>query len=361
MNIETLDTEDFSDYDGHEKVVRCTDDATGLDAIIAMHNSNLGATLGGCRMRAYDSVDAAVTDALRLSKGMTYKSALAGLPLGGGKSVINVDPGKKTEAMMEAMGRFVDSLNGDYCAAEDSGISVADLQVMSRQTKYVAGISDKELSDGTVVDGDPSRSTAHGVFTGIKAAVRFRLGADSLSGVHVAIQGVGSVGYNLARLLAKAGAQLTIADINIERVRNVADDLGAAVVDVADIHRSPCDVFAPCALGSVVTFDSLGEMPTQIIAGAANNQLATDAAGHELFARGKLYAPDYVINAGGIIDIFYERDGYDHKKVIAHVDRIGETLTEIFEASRRSQQPTHVIANQKARERFEEKKRVNVA
>lgn len=361
MNIETIDTTRFPDNDGHEQVLRCTDAATGLDAVIAIHNRNLGPALGGCRIRAYGSTEAAVTDALRLSRGMTYKSALAGLPLGGGKSVINIDTRLKTDEIMEAMGDFVESLNGAYIVAEDSGSSVADMQVIGRRTDCVAGVKEKRLSDGSVVDGDPSRSTAYGVFNGIQSAVRFRLGAESLSGVHVAIQGVGHVGSHLAKHLRNAGAQLTLADIDLQRVHHVADELGAAVVDVDAIHRAPADVFAPCALGSVVTFDTLGEMPAQIIAGAANNQLATDAAGYEAFARGKLYAPDYVINAGGIIDIFYERDGYDHERVTAHVERIGRTLTEIFEASRRDQEPTHVIADRMARQRFADEKQSNVA
>ncbi len=361
MKIETVNAEHYADFDHHERILRCTDEVTGLDAIIAIHNRNLGPALGGCRMWAYANHEAAITDVLRLSKGMTYKSALAGLPLGGGKSVINVAPSKKSDAMIEAMGAFVDSLGGDYIVAEDSGTSVSDMKVMARKSAHVAGYKEKHQSDGRVLDGDPSRSTAYGVFVGIRSAVAHKLGTDSLSGVHVAVQGVGHVGYNLAFLLKKAGAQLTIADINAERIQVIADELGAAVASVQDVHRTDCDVFAPCALGSVITLNALDEISAEVIAGAANNQLANDAAGFELFSRGKLFAPDYVINAGGIIDIYYERGDYDHDKVIAHIDRIGVTLNEIFETSRRAKEPTHVIADRLAEQRFMRQEHVDVA
>lgn len=353
MHTERLNTTRFTDFDDHEIVVRCLDDSTGLDAIIAIHNRNLGPALGGCRMRKYENTDAAITDALRLSRGMTYKSALAGLPLGGGKAVINASASEKTPALLAAMGRFVDGLRGAYIVAEDSGTCVADIVTMSQETRFVAGTRDKQLTDGTVVDGDPSRSTAYGVYRGIGAAAEFRLGTSDLGGVHVALQGAGQVGFYLGQLLHRAGATLTVADIDPARTQRIVNHFGAHVVSVDEIHRTACDVFAPCALGGVLTAGRVPEMTAPIIAGAANNQLADPAVGELIHARGLLYAPDYVINAGGIIDIHYERTGYDHQRVMQHVDTIGETLSDIFAASHADSTPTHKIADQMARKRFQ--------
>ncbi len=353
MHTERLNTTRFTDFDDHEVVVRCRDDKTGLDAIIAIHNRNLGPALGGCRMRAYESTDAAITDALRLSRGMTYKSALAGLPLGGGKAVINASTAAKTPALLAAMGRFVDSLRGAYIVAEDSGTCVADIVAMGQETRFVAGTRDKQLTDGTVVDGDPSRSTAYGVFRGIGAAADFRFRTSDLSGVHVALQGAGQVGFYLGQLLHRAGATLTVADIDPGRTRRMVDHFGVRVVAVDEIHRTDCDVFAPCALGGVLTASRVSEIAAPVIAGAANNQLADPAVGDLIHSRGLLYAPDYVINAGGIIDIHYERTGYDHRRVMQHVDTIGKTLGDIFAASHAASAPTNAIADQMARKRFQ--------
>lgn len=353
MNIESLNVKDFEDFDHHEEVVKCVDPQSGLTAYIAIHDRTLGPALGGCRMWPYPDQDHAIKDALRLSRGMTYKSAISGLPLGGGKAVIVGNPmADKSEALLEAMGRFVNSLGGRYITAEDSGTSVADISVMARQTQYVAGIHDRQLSDGTTVSGDPSPSTAYGVFRGIEASVKFATGAD-LAGKRIAIQGVGNVGHHLAERLYKAGAELVIADVNKTSIEATLSKVKADVVSVDEILFQEVDVVAPCALGGALTSAVLKGVKAKIIAGAANNQLANHIAGIELFHRGLLYAPDYVINAGGIIDIYYERKGgYDHARVMAHIDGIKDTLGRIFEMSRSEQQPTHVMADRLARERL---------
>ncbi|MEX2327499.1 MAG: amino acid dehydrogenase, partial [Pseudomonadales bacterium] len=321
-----------------------------------------GPALGGCRMWAYPAEVHAVTDVLRLSRGMTYKSAISALPLGGGKAVIVGDPRTlKSRALLEAMGRFIDSFDGRYITAEDSGTDVETLSVMGTQTPYVAGISDKRLSDGSTVNGDPSPSTAHGVFKGIEAAVNHYHGIESLKGVRVAVQGVGNVGRQLVKRLALAGAELTIADVNPDSIDKALDIAGARVVNFDVIHKQEVEVFAPCALGGIISTETLPQMKARIIAGAANNQLADEAAGYEVFTRAMGYAPDYVINAGGIIDVYYQRAGYEHNKVIAHIDRIGDTLNELFRRSDEAEVPTHVMADRLAEARFLNRKVSRVA
>ncbi len=341
------------EFDNHQAVHFCSDSETGLRAIIAVHNSNLGPALGGCRMWPYASDEEALRDVLRLSKGMTYKSALANLPLGGGKSVIIGDPRQhKTDDLLRAMGRFLEQLGGSYIAAEDSGTSVRDLQIIGLETDYVAGVQEKAGILGASSSGDPSPATAYGTFIGLKAAVAHKLGRADLEGLKVAIQGVGNVGFRLARHLHEAGAQLWVSDIYPEQVSRAVDAFGAQAVSSAEIMHLDVDVFAPCALGAVINDLSIPHLKASIIAGAANNQLAEERHGQALLERGILYTPDFVINAGGIIDVCYERHGHDAAKVQAHVEGIAATLKEIFARSDREGLPTGIIANQLAEERF---------
>ncbi|HET8883377.1 MAG TPA: Glu/Leu/Phe/Val dehydrogenase dimerization domain-containing protein [Solimonas sp.] len=342
-----------SEFDQHETVSFCHDAASGLRAIIAVHNTNLGKGLGGCRMWPYASEDEALTDVLRLSRGMTYKAALAGLPQGGGKSVIIGDSRRdKTPELMRAMGRAVERLNGAYVVAEDSGTNVADIRLMAEQTRHVGGLADeKSVAEGRT--GDPSPATALGVFIGLRAAVRHQLGRDDLQGLRVAIQGVGNVGYRLAKHLHEAGAQLWVTDIYAPAVERCVNELGATAVTMDAIHALDVDVFAPCALGAILNDATIPQLRAKVIAGAANNQLAVPAThGAALSERGILYAPDYCINAGGIIDIHYEGPAYHAPVVEAHLQRIGLTLTQIFERAARASLPTHQIADRMAEEIF---------
>lgn len=340
------------DFADHEQVVFCSDDKAGLKAIIAIHNSNLGPALGGCRMWPYASEDEATRDALRLSRGMTYKSAMANLKLGGGKSVIIGNPRtQKTTALLEAMARAIERLDGRYIGAEDSGTSVQDMKCMARITRHVAGIEDKP-SDHGMRSGDPSPATAYGVFVGVKAAVKYALGGDDLKGMRVAVQGVGNVGFDLARQLAAAGAQLWVSDLYADNAQRAADELGATVVAPADIYGLDVEVFAPCAMGAILNDETLPQFKARVVAGAANNQLAEPRHGQALMQQGILYAPDYVINAGGIIDVYHERIGFDRAKLVAHIERIADNLGEIFERARLDHRPTNEIADVIAEERF---------
>jgi len=340
------------DFADHEQVVFCSDDKSGLKAIIAVHNSNLGPALGGCRMWPYASEEEAVRDVLRLSRGMTYKSAMANLKLGGGKSVIIGNPRtQKTPELLAAFARAVERLNGRYIAAEDSGTSVEDMKYMAQFTKHVAGIVDKPTAEGTR-SGDPSPATAYGTFVGIKAAVKEKLGRDSLEGLRVAVQGVGHVGFDLASQLKKAGAAVWVTDIYKESLDRAAQELGATVVAPDEIFALDVDVFAPCALGAVLNDDTIPQLKAKIVAGAANNQLAEPRHGVELMKRGILYAPDYVINAGGIIDVYHERTGFDRDAVIKHIEQIYDNLMEIFARARQEERPTGEVADAIAEERF---------
>ncbi|ASP38806.1 amino acid dehydrogenase [Bacterioplanes sanyensis] len=341
------------DFDHHEDVHFHHDPATGLKAIVAVHNTSRGPALGGCRMFAYQSDEEALSDVLRLSRGMSYKSAMANLPLGGGKSVIIGDPSAmKTPALLQAMGKFVHSLGGQYIAAEDSGTSVPDIEQMGSMTPHVAGIQSKLDVDGNPVSGDPSPSTAYGVFVGIKAAVQHKLQRD-LNGVKVAIQGLGNVGMYLAQYLADAGAKLTVCDINEEKLNMAKLRWNANIVSVEDIFAADVDVFAPCAMGGAINDQTLPQIKATVIAGAANNQLAEKHHDQAVLERGILYAPDYVINAGGIIDVSYEGPEYSAKKARTHIDGIGDTLAEIFERSDATGQPTELLANKIAEERLQ--------
>ena len=339
------------DFDQHEQVVFGHDQASGLKAIIAVHDTTLGPALGGCRMWNYASDEEALRDVLRLSRGMTYKSALARLPLGGGKAVIIGDPHKgKSEALFQAMGDFVDRLGGRYITAADSGTGVAEMQIMAQRTRHVAGAGQREAFGGGTRDGDPSPSTAYGVFVGIRAAVRHRLGRDDLRGLKVAIQGVGQVGFGLAKHLRDAGAELWVTDIFEANQRRAVEQLGAQAVSQHDIFGLDVDVFAPCALGAIVNPQTLEALRAPIIAGAANNQLASPELAEELQRRGVLYAPDYAINAGGIIDVCYERTGGSPEQLKAHIEGIEATLAEIFQRAHNEGATTAAIADRMARE-----------
>lgn len=342
----------LSDFADHEQVVFCSDDKSGLKAIIAVHNSNLGPALGGCRMWPYASEEEAVRDVLRLSRGMTYKSAMANLKLGGGKSVIIGNPRtQKTPELLAAFARALENLNGRYIAAEDSGTSVEDMKYMAQFTGHVAGIVDKP-TDGGTRSGDPSPATAFGTFIGIKAAVKEKLGRDTLEGLRVAVQGIGHVGYDLASQLKAAGASLWVTDIFPEALAKAEAELGATVVPPDDIFGLDVDVFAPCAMGAILNDHTIPQLKAKIVAGASNNQLAEPRHGVELMKRGILYAPDYVINAGGIIDVYHERIGFDRAALIAHIEAIHDNLLEIFARARKEERPTGEVADAIAEERF---------
>ncbi|MGA0607476.1 Glu/Leu/Phe/Val dehydrogenase dimerization domain-containing protein [Phenylobacterium sp. VNQ135] len=340
-------------FEGHEGVHAFFDEKTGLKSIIAVHSTARGPAAGGCRMWPYASAEDALTDALKLSRAMSYKNAMADLELGGGKSVIIGDSRtQKTPALFEAFGAAVEAVGGRYWTAEDVGVSPADLMHARKHTRYVAG-----LEGHPAASGDPSPVTAEGIFRGVRLCVRRALGRD-LNGVTVAIQGVGHVGAYLAEKLHAAGAKLIIADVNREAVDRVAAATGAQAVAPSAIFDVPADVFAPCALGGAVSVDTLARLQVRVIAGGANNQLADAEAGRALFQRGILYAPDYVINGGGIINVAgeiraLERDeAFDPAWVDAKLDRLAQTLEEVLEQAAHERRPTHEVANEIARARI---------
>lgn len=342
------------EFDTHEQVSFFHCPKTGLKAIIAVHNTHLGPALGGCRMWAYESDEQALRDVLRLSRGMTYKAAITGLPLGGGKSVIIGDSKKiKTPDMMRAMGKAVDTFGGRYIVAEDVGTNVEDMNNIHTATKHVVGIA----HDGQG-SGDPSPTTAYGVYVGLKAAVKFRLKKTDLKGLKVAVQGLGNVGYNLCRHLAKDGAELIVTDIQPERIEQAVKELGAKAVSLNDIYAQSVDVFAPCALGAIINDTTIAQLKAQVVAGAANNQLSEPRHGDALKNKGILYAPDYVINAGGLINVHYEhvaRTGgkaASREDVVAHVEKIGETLDVIFRRAEQENLATSTAADRVAEQRF---------
>jgi leucine dehydrogenase len=341
---------DMREFDAHEQVVFGHDAPTGLRAIVAIHSTVLGPAAGGCRMWPYASTAEALSDVLRLSRGMSYKNAMAGLPLGGGKSVIIGDSRKgKTPELFEAFGRLVESLGGRYVTAEDVGTTTADMANVAHATRCVAGLGAAPGEAG----GDPGPKTALGVFLGIKAAVRFRLGRADLNGVTVAVQGAGGVGYHLCRLLSAEGARLSVADVRPSAVQRVCDELKARALAADEVLAADVDVLAPCALGAVLDPQSIPRLRARIIAGAANNQLAQGQDGAALAAAGILYAPDYVINAGGIISVWHEyRGDSSEAQVIADIHGIPGRLTEIFERSRRENRTTNAVADEMARERL---------
>ncbi len=334
----------FPDFDDHEGVHLFTDPASGLRAVIAIHSTALGPAAGGVRFWHYDSGAGGITDALRLSRGMSYKNAMAGLPMGGGKGVILADqPGATvTTAQLEAFGRAIDSLGGSYVTAEDVGMSEARMKVIASQTRYVSGLPVEHGAAG----GDPGPYTSRGVYLGVRAAAKRALGRDHMVGVHVAIQGVGSVGGGLARLLAADGARLTLADVDSDRAHALADELGAEHVPAGAILGVEADIFSPNALGAILTEATIPTLRVKVVAGGANNQLATFEDYDRLHARGILYAPDYVINAGGIINVGLEYLGQGSEAdVMARIDQIPTRLNEIWDESERTGAPAAEVAD----------------
>ena len=335
------------EFENHESLHFFHDEPTGLQAIIAVHSTALGPAAGGCRRWVYASSDDALTDALRLSRGMTYKNAVAGLKFGGGKAVIlGNDKAPKSAALFGAFGRAVHSLGGRYITAEDVGCSVDDMRYVREQTEYVSGLPQSGSSAG----GDPSPWTAIGCLQGIQAAVKSRLDRDSLEGLRVAVQGVGHVGLHLCRLLHDAGAELFVSDVNRENLAAASRELPVTEVAPTELLYADVDVLAPCALGNVLTSTTIPRIKAKIVAGAANNQLATAADGARLAERGILYAPDYVINAGGIITVAHEYSGSSSEdEVRADVYRIRERLQAIFDEAKSSGRPTNELADELAR------------
>jgi len=336
-----------AEFDNHESLHFFQDQATGLKAIIAVHSTALGPAAGGTRRWTYASDADAIKDVLRLSRGMTYKNAVAGLRFGGGKAVILADDkSPKSPELFRAFGRAVNSLGGRYVTAEDVGCSVDDMRSVREETEFVSGLPHSEGDAG----GDPSPWTALGCYEGILAAIKVRLDRDSLDGVSVAVQGVGHVGLFLCRLLHEAGAKLLISDVNRDNIKMVTDEMPATVVPPAELLFADADVLAPCALGNILTSTTIPKIKAKIIAGAANNQLATARDGARLAKRDILYAPDYVINAGGIISVAGEYYGTSsEEQVRADVGRIKDRLQEIFEAARANGRPTNDLADELAR------------
>ena len=331
-------------FDDHEQVVFVSNAKAGLKGIIAVHNTRLGPAMGGCRMWNYATEALAVNDVLRLSRGMTYKNAVAGLPIGGGKSVIIGDPKTdKTPALFEALGEALERLGGRYITAEDVGTSPADMAHVATRTSYVAGLG---------ASGDPSPFTALGCFVGAQAAIRHHLKRDSFEGLTVAVQGLGHVGYDYARRLHAAGAKLVVADIDAAALERARTELGATVVDVDAIYDAPVDIYAPCALGATLNANTLQRLKAGIVAGGANNQLATADIGEQLRQKGVLYVPDFVINAGGIIKVCYEYLKRPQADVEAHVREIGDTLMEVFARADKEGRATSVVADEVAQARF---------
>ncbi|MXO84976.1 amino acid dehydrogenase [Altererythrobacter aurantiacus] len=337
------------DFDDHELVQLVRDEQSGLTALIALHSTHCGPGAGGTRFWHYAEPKAAIRDVLRLSRGMSYKNAMAGLPVGGGKAVILADEQRtKTPEMLAAFGDAVEALGGRYVTAEDVGISEKDMVAVAERTQYVSGLP---TTDDDEAGGDPGPFTAMGIYHGIKAAVEHKLGKDSLSGVHVAIQGVGSVGGGVARLLAQDGAKLTLSDIDQRRAQDLAQQLGAKTVAPESIMSVSCDVFSPNALGAILDDDGIARLDCAIVAGGANNQLAREAHGKLLSDRDILYAPDYVINAGGIISVTLEylcrqhSENCDINEVRRRIAQIPGRLKEIWQESEESGVPSHAVAN----------------
>ncbi len=340
----------ISKYGDHEQVVFCHDKNIGLKAIIAIHNTALGPALGGTRMWNYQNEDEALVDVLRLSKGMTYKAAAAGLNLGGGKAVIIGDSKtQKSEGLFRAFGQFVNSLNGKYITAEDVGTSVNDMEHIFMETPWVTGIP-KDFGGS----GDPSPYTAHGVLMGIKASAAEKLGTDSLKGMRIAVQGLGNVGSHLVKYLFEEGAKIIVADIDPARVKAHHDTYGAAIITVApdQILFAECEIQAPCAMGAVINDQTITKLRCKAIAGGANNQLAEAKHGDQLRELGILYAPDYVVNAGGLMNVFVELEGYSQERAFEKTKRVYDNVKKVFEISKRDNIGTHTAADRLAEERI---------
>jgi leucine dehydrogenase len=333
----------------HEQVIFCRDGASGLSAIIAIHNTTLGPALGGCRMYPYASTQEALHDVLRLSRGMTYKAAVSGLNLGGGKCVVIGDPKKqKSEALWRSLGGFIAGLGGRYITAEDSGSNLNDIETIRHETRHVVGIS--AALGGS---GDPSPVTALGVFSGMRAAIEEGLGHDRFAGLRVAVQGCGAVGYHLVGHLVQAGAHVIVTDKDAATLAKVAEDFPVEVVEPHAIYAVECDVFAPCAMGGILNANTIPQLRCRVIAGAANNQLAHEVEdGARLTAAAITYAPDFVINAGGLINAAGELEGYNAERALAKAQGIHETLSKIFARAKALSIPTFAAANALAQDRI---------
>lgn len=364
MDVKVLTNNDLSknpvigqmSLHNHEQLLFCNDNATGLKAIIAVHNTVLGPSLGGTRMWNYNNEMEALNDVLRLSRGMTYKSSVAGLNLGGGKAVIIGDAKKiKNEALLRRFGKFVDSLGGKYITAEDVAMTSRDMEIISMETDYVSG-----LPENMGGSGDPSPVTAYGVYVSMKASAKEVWGNDSLSGKKVLVQGIGHVGEVLVEHLTKEGAKVYINDISEERLKAVAAKHKAEVVSADTMFDLDIDVYAPCALGATVNDDTLGRLKCKIICGAANNQLADENVhGAMVGKQGILYAPDFVVNAGGIINVYYELEGYNRERAMTHAQKIYDTTFNLFQLAKKEGIPTYMAANRLGEQRIEAIARIN--
>ena len=343
-------------FDDHEQIVFCNDKDTGLKAIIGIHNTVLGPALGGTRMWQYKNEWEALNDVLRLSRGMTFKSAITGLSLGGGKAVIIGDAKtQKTSELMKRFGEFVHSLSGRYITAEDVGMTTQDMDIVRGVTPYVTGISQSKGGAG-----NPSPITAYGVFMGMKAAAKFQFGSDILEDKRVFVQGIGNVGEALVEHLINEGAKVTITDISEERLEEVHSKYGVAIYRGNDIYSEPMDIYAPCALGATVNDNTIHKLQAKVVAGAANNQLADeDKHGAILQERGIVYAPDFLINAGGIINVYAELENYDRQEIMRKTENIYNTTLEILESAKSNSITTHTAAFNIAKERIETRKKEN--
>src|SRR5690625_2004148 len=334
--------------DNYEQMIFCQDKNSGLKAIIVIHDTTLGPALGGARMWPYETEEEAMEDALRLAKGMTYKNSAAGLNLGGGKTVIIGDPKQdKSPELFRALGRYIQSLNGRYITAEDVGTSVEDMDTIKLETDFVTGTSPETGSSG-----NPAPITAHGLYQGMKAAANEAFGTDSLEDKVVAVQGVGNVAYRLCGHLHKEGAKLVVTDINQESVQQAVENYGAIAVEPNEIYRVDCDIFSPCALGSVLNDDTIPQLKAKVIAGSANNQLAKPKHGDLIFEKEIVYAPDFVINSGGVNYVSGELERYNESRAMKKVDNIYDSLKTTFEILKRDQNQTYLAANQMAVERI---------
>lgn len=335
--------------DNYEQIIFCNDTAVGLKAIIAIHSSALGPATGGCRMWNYRNEGEALTDVLRLSKGMTYKAAISNLSLGGGKSIIIGDISQKTPELLKRFGDFVETLHGNYITAKDVGIDSKDLKIIKSRTPHILGIAGEANSSG-----DPSPVTAWGVYNGMRACAEKAFKTKSLSGVRVALQGLGAVNYSLAKHLIEEGAVLTGCDISKDAIERAKKDFPIQIVGPENIFDVDCDVFSPGALGAIINSQTIPKFKCKVIAGAANNQLATDSDGDALVKRGILYAPDYAINAGGLINISHEKEGYNRDRAWNQVAKIYDTIKMILDQSEAEKTCTYLIANRIAENRVKE-------
>ncbi|MEK7279395.1 MAG: Glu/Leu/Phe/Val dehydrogenase dimerization domain-containing protein [Nitrospirota bacterium] len=336
---------------GHERLLFWNDPDAGLNAIIAIHNTTLGPALGGCRIWPYNNTQEAIKDVLRLSRAMTYKASVCGINLGGGKSVIIGSQPKNREAVFRSFGRFVESLEGIYITAEDVGTSVSDMEIVKLQTSHVAGVSKEKGGSG-----DPSIATAIGVYWGIKACLKNTSGGESVAGKTVAIQGIGKVGFYLAEILSKEGAKVFLTDIDRSRTEDIIKRFGGDYIPPKDIFSVSTDIFCPCALGGILNDETIPLLKCRIVAGSANNQLEDESHGRMLHERGILYAPDFVINAGGLINVANEIEGYDKDKALSQVKSIYDTLLNIFRISTVESIPTNMAADRMAEDRIRRKK-----